>query len=642
MAPAASRSQEPAASSQPPLIRWWTIALGIALALALAGLFPWLGAWMRKPPSWSLYMPALSTALLLVLALTRMFRPTELALIFIMQLGVCGVAGSGLADTWFRVLLTKPIYHSDDGLRALGEAYPAALSLDPHSATAAELAAGMRRGGNAAAELTALTGSLWEPVLIGALVMMGGLAIVLGLIAATHRQWTQHERLQHPLAEVSGTLCDGTFLGRAFLIATAVAMLPWVWDVLVKAGWNPLPLFDKGSVHPETPRLAYRIDELAGLFGVQQPDGSWPLSAWCTIEWKAFAVGLAFLLVPAIGFSVWSGFWLSMLVCGWLYAAGIPIMYMEDGRALGGGAMVAFAGIVLWLGRHHYLALLRAAVAGGPDAGDRLGVIGLRVALIASLGVGVALSWIGGHWAAGIVGVLIVWLFLIVLARVVAESGLIAFQTAQDVVPFAYACGLPAMLPLQAMFAALWLGQTLCGDTRTSLAGLGAHATGLAERERVGVRRALIAIAVILPLVLACALASRLVSGWTLYGQVPTDLAWQPDALKSVLARVADGGAAMQPHILIIGAGLVVLAVAVRRVFPGSPFHPVGLVAAFCPPVWGCWSSLALGWAVKVLVLRWGGMGLYALLRPAAMGLIVGDCVGMSVQSLAKLWGIGL
>ena len=51
----------------------------------------------------------------------------------------------------------------------------------------------------------------------------------------------------------------------AFLIATAVAMLPWVWDVLVKAGWNPLPLFDKGSVHPETPRLieavAQRVEQ---------------------------------------------------------------------------------------------------------------------------------------------------------------------------------------------------------------------------------------------------------------------------------------------------------------------------------------------------------------------------------------------
>ena len=134
-------------------------------------------------------------------------------------------------------------------------------------------------------------------------------------------------------------------------------------------------------------------------------------------------------------------------------------------------------------------------------------------------------------------------------------------------------------------------------------------------------------IAIILPFVLALALVSRLVSAWMIPGQIPSDLSWEAGALKGHLERIAGGGWAMQPQFLITGALLVIAATALRRWWPSSPFHPVGLVAAFCVPVWQCWFGLALGWLAKVVTLRWGGMGLYQSLRPAAMGLIVASIV---------------
>ncbi len=602
------------------------------LALTLAALFPWLGAWGRRPPSWSLYMPAMSTALLLLLAMSRTLRPRELALVFVLQLAVCGVAGSGLVDTWFRVLFTKPIYAGDPALAALGEAYPAALSVDPASATAAQLTAGMLRGNNPLGELPPLLGALWAPVLAGTAIMLGGLAMVLGLLAATHRQWSVHERLQHPLAEVSGGLCDGTWRSAPFLGAVAAALLPWLWNLSVLGGWNLLPKLE----------LAIPLTGLAPLLGVEQPASPDAVTQWQTLTIQPFAIGLAFLLVPVIAASLWSTFFVAVLVFGWLTAAGFDANFETDGRGVGGGAMVAFAAIVVWAGRHHFLALLWGAIGRGHADGDRLGVWGVRAALLASLGVGVALSWIGGHWAAGVIGVLLVWIFLIVLARVVAESGMIAFQTAQDVVPFAYACGLPAFLPLQAMFAALWLGQTLCGDTRTSLAGLGAHATGLGERQGLGAHRALLWMAALLPVILLLALGSRLWSAWDMPGQIPSDLAWRASELKAHLARIDAGGWALQPLPLLIGAALVAAVALSRRLWSFTPLHPIGLVCAFSRPVSLVWFALCLGWAAKVCVLRWGGMALYQRLRPVAMGLIVGDCCGMAARHLATVSGVPL
>ncbi len=36
-------------------------------------------------------------------------------------------------------------------------------------------------------------------------------------------------------------------------------------------------------------------------------------------------------------------------------------------------------------------------------------------------------------------------------------------------------------------------------------------------------------------------------------------------------------------------------------------------------------------------MLRLGGMAVYQRLRPIAMGLMIGDAVGMTLQSLAKI-----
>jgi hypothetical protein len=530
-------------------MRSWAIIGAVFLALLLAALWPWLGAWTQKPPSWSLYLPAMPVALVLILAATRWFRPAELALILALQLGVCGVAGSGLVNPWYDALFARTSLARDPGRAALAEAFPHALAVAPPApqAPGAEpgperrLVEGLERGSR---EGVPPAGPLLAPLAVTGLLVLAWLAMLLGLLAATQRQWTDHERLQHPLSEVTGALCAGTWRSRPFLLGIAVAVVPWLWSIGFQKGWHPLPDL----------ALAVKVKELPTLLGMSQPVAdAWVITDfWATIEWRPYAVGLAFLLIPAISFSTWSGFWVAAVVVGWLHTAGVPAVFLTDGRAVGGGAMVAFAAIVLWAGRHHYWALLRAAAGRGDGAGDRTGVWGVRAILAGALVAAVGLSWAGGHWAAGPIAVALTLLAALVIARVVAESGLVAFQTAQDLVPFAYSLGLPALLPMTAVFAALWLGATGMADTRTNLAGHAVHATGTAAGQGIAPGRILLILAAVLPAAILLALGARLVSAWTMTGPAPLEQVWRP----------------------------------------------AELVAAFSFPVWMVWGSLMLGWLV--------------------------------------------
>jgi hypothetical protein len=43
------------------------------------------------------------------------------------------------------------------------------------------------------------------------------------------------------------------------------------------------------------------------------------------------------------------------------------------------------------------------------------------------------------------------------------------------------------------------------------------------------------------------------------------------------------------------------------------------------------WYSIFVGWLAKVLILRFGGASLYTKLRPAFIGVIVGEAMAMAI-----------
>jgi len=88
--------------------------------------------------------------------------------------------------------------------------------------------------------------------------------------------------------------------------------------------------------------------------------------------------------------------------------------------------------------------------------------------------------------------------------------------------------------------------------------------------------------------------------------------------------------------ILAIGVGvLITIALSTLRTqLPWFPLHPIGYLAANS---WGMhinWASFFLGWLIKVLVTRYGGLKVYNRLLPFFLGLLAGDALSNA------LWGL--
>ena len=81
-----------------------------------------------------------------------------------------------------------------------------------------------------------------------------------------------------------------------------------------------------------------------------------------------------------------------------------------------------------------------------------------------------------------------------------------------------------------------------------------------------------------------------------------------------------------------VGA-LVTLFISYMRVrFTGWPFHPIGYAMGPSWPMIQLWFSIMVGWMMKTLILRYGGMRWFIRARPFFLGLVLGEFV------VAGLW----
>ena len=76
-----------------------------------------------------------------------------------------------------------------------------------------------------------------------------------------------------------------------------------------------------------------------------------------------------------------------------------------------------------------------------------------------------------------------------------------------------------------------------------------------------------------------------------------------------------------------VGFSLTILLNTLRMRFPWFPFHPVGYAVSSTWSMNLLWLPLLLAWAIKALMLRYGGLQLYRKALPFFMGLVLGECV---------------
>jgi hypothetical protein len=468
------------------------------------------------------------------------------------------------------------------------------------------------------------------------------LALFLAMLALNtllRRRWIHEERLSFPLVQVplamtqrAGRLFQNRLLWIGFGAAVLAGLLNGL-HVLFPA----MPSFQPNM---SAVNDALRVAPWSAMLRPFPPFH--PPYAW--------AIGVSMLMPLEISFSYWFFFWVtklqqySVLAWGWDVAPEAPFPHQQSA-----GALLAIGAYALWSGRRHLGQGLRQAVgsaAGPDDSGEPLSY---RWAL-ALLGLStVALGVF--FWAAGgalWVALAFLGLFMtatLALSRLRAELGAPANEIhyagphlvlTQVASPAAFSV---RSLTVLTVFG--WPSQSYGLDpTPLQMEGFKmAERSGLHSRGLAGAMVIAAVVGLVTGFVAVLAPIYHL-------GADSSELRWEDSLGNAVFAysQLADwtGGAiiATEQRALALGSGFLFsgLLFAMRSRFLWWPFHPAGYVLA---PMWfthHLWLSVFIAWAVKLLLLRYGGLRTYATALPLFLGLILGDCVIGSIWALVNLF----
>lgn len=488
---------------------------------------------------------------------------------------------------------------------------------------------------------------LWLPLIACFSLMSVTLALVV------HRQWSRHEQLSYPLAQV----CTSLLERGPNSSLSGIMRNPLFW-------WGVVPVFGLHLINylnqwfpskvPAVPLDWAYGTELKTLFPsiVGAPDAG-------ALTGRLFftVVGVSFFIASEVSLSVG-------LSAPLLFLLGIQTYAISgqgpDDESLRTGSYFAFAVVMLWAGRSYYKAVCLQAFGLGRDAHPEP-VWAARFFLAAFAGFSAILTWgFGVDWVMALLFSGSLMVLFLVLTRIVCETGMPFIQANWYPATFlGNALGIAALGP-SALVLLNWLQWVFAADPRECLMPYAATANQVAERQGLGRGRLLGAglLAQTMTFVAGFAFLT-----WLIYADGARSDAWADGrvvaaldtASRSVaaladtgqlaaseaasgfsrLALVSTWGHASQLSWMVAGAGLVLLVSLLRFRFAGWPIHPVLFLVWGTYPLKRFWASFLIGYAVKELVVRFGGGRSYQRLKPIFVGLIVGELLAIAVILLA-------
>lgn len=585
-------------------------------------------------------MPAIGALLLLAL-LARAggrlpwlanFSPAEKVVVY----GVVSVGVMPLALTWLRWLIPFPLvpyYFATpaNGLARLQPYLPAWLApRDP------EL---VRRFFEGAPDGRVPWSAWIVPLAAWFLLLMLLWITLLCLLVLLRRQWTERERLAYPLLYLPLNLAGAEkSLGPTFFR-----------DPLMGLGFGLACLHNLLNIlaafTPQVPAVGQQLD-LRAFF----PDPPWDRIQSLNVTHRLELIGLGYLMPAEILFTAAFTYLAGQLLRVFLFTRGHEIRGFPYAWEQSAGAFLAFVLVALWLARDHLRRVFRKALRGDLQIRDEDEPLSYRAALLGFVaGTAGVLGW---AWLAGMrlapaaafFGVIV--LFALGYARLRAESGapiLRAFPPYQAML-------LPVGLVGSETLGA-WAGQpTLV--VWSSLYGIAAHSLvpgpayhlellKLGDQTRIP-RRRMAAVSV------AALAVGVLLAGWlvlaTAYDRGALHF-FGPGSSGAQYALAQYGAVARWPEApqpadpargLATGFGFLIagaLSLA-RLAWLWMPLHPTGYLLGLTMGHHS-WAPFLLVWALKTLIVRLGGPGLYRRLIPAFLGLALGEFFAAGL-----VWGL--
>ncbi len=512
------------------------------------------------------------------------------------------------------------------------------------------------------------------PDVLPPLVLWGGLALLLGgaglcLAIIVHPQWSRHELLPYPIAQLAHELCRRP---------TGSSWPSIVRQRLFHVGMGGVLLLHIiNGLHawfPEVPsiRLSASFSAMSQIFPTAY---AVPTSAaYFMPQLFPAIIGLGFMLTRPVSFS------LAVAPMVWII---LGVVLLNRGQAVSWyphdpqpsvflrlGAWLTITAMVVYFGRTYYAAVACRAMGIYRPLKDNVRVSSAAIwsawlALLLIIAATALLSTAGVAWGWALVLVLMCLLVNVVISRLVAETGLFFIAA-----PFFAVTMILGLLGFEVLGPTAYIilavgSMMLAGDTREALMPLLVNALRIvdidqgAHEPRSRANRVAPWLALMFTVGMVIASVATLTfqhqhgvnnkDRWANLAGPRTTFDKAAQEMSELSAANADGRVVAASPLqrlqfarldmgaaswLIAGAALTVALVLARIRLPWWPLHWVVLATT------GMWSvgvfavSFLIAWMLKtVVVSTWGASG-YRRMLPMMIGLIAGDLLG------AVLWMI--
>ena len=459
--------------------------------------------------------------------------------------------------------------------------------------------------------------------------------MMLCMSSILHRQWSQHERLAYPMVQLPLKMVEE---GRP-----GFKLAPFFKQRLLWIGFAvPFILLSFKALHyyfPAVPTPPQSAGQLAWI-----GEGT-----TLKLDWVYAWIGFFYLVNLDISFSIWFFYVLNKAQEGIFASLGIAsseklslysFSQTADLTHEVMGACLIFVGYTLWMGRRHLGAVWRKAWRGDPAVDDSGEMLSYRVAVFGFLA---SLLFVGVWlWASGVplailpLFLLVCLLFYVFVTRAVATAGLATARSPMVAAFFIIsAVGAPAIgaKGLTALtFTYVW-------QSEMRLFPMIAAANSLKLAEAVAGSKRRLFWGMVLALVVSLAGATWIIlqvcyehGGINLHPFFMTRQAGRTfaDMARPIVEPLPADGRGW----LFTGVGGLLEAVLLwgHHRFYWWPLHPLGFIVSVGWLAGQVWFSVFIAWALKLGIVKWGGMPLYERAKPLFLGLILGEATA------AGLW----
>lgn len=589
------------------------------------------------------------------------FSASELAVIVALPLAVCVVPGSGFLRTFTPVMVMPKHYEKNMPSWQKSDVFsyvPEKLLVVASPENEEEVLGKFLQGGGTEEEhinLGDIPWKSWMPALRAWIPFFSILMIgLIGLSLVLHRQWTTHEHLVYPVAEFV-QLITAQSEGRAYPAIVRDRMFWYGFvPVLIIHIVNGLRAWRPSFI--EIPH-AINIWPLLELF---------PKLASASSAWGVFG-GMIFFTVVAFSFFLPSDITLSLGLTNLItaifsatmitYGVSASYVWMGDGE-IQGFLFGAYAGVlvlIMYNGRSYYRRVLLAAL--GKKCKDTelepSAVWGCRVFLVTSVVCTVIMTKMGISWPFAIIVMALLTMLFVAMSRICAETGLFFMQPSWQAAAILVGLFGASAIGLEVLAVAILVCLVITIDPREAMMPFIINALRIAEN--AGVKRGRLS-AMMGVTLLVCLLGGLVMVLWLQYDRgVGLNDVFATDAVpkmgfhfldNQIQKMKADGVleqsnkatwierlSLIQPKksfvaFMVAGFGLFSLFAFLRFRFAKWPLHPILFLVWFTYPLCCLAWSFLIGWAIKALVVKFGGGASYQRAKPLMVGLIAADLLG--------------